>query len=238
MIYIEGSTLEEKCDPAQDCALLIGMHGETDGTEAHARLRVLDGINQLKASKPVQHTHCGIGNFTYFWFYSDAAATSNETWQHTVALGVETLGADFDLYVTVMDGRYPTETDYDFKSTNRGADVVFISPELPLLSHSSVNSYNPAASGMLIMVGVRAMQDEEADFSLFVNGPELFDFDVKEIIAHDTLTIPVPSNSNHTKTNPYRMVFKWYNWGHTNFKVNLRTIGGSFRIYLNSLSET
>ena len=119
----------------------------------------------------MQHTHCGVGNFTYFWFYSDGAKKLNNTWQHTVALGVETIGADFDLYVTVMDGRYPTENDYDFKSTNKGADVVFITPESPILAHSTENSYDPAASGLLIMVGVRALQNEEADFSLYVNGP-------------------------------------------------------------------
>lgn len=151
---------------------------------------------------------------------------------------METLGADFDLYVSVMDGRYPTENDFDYKSTNKGADVVFISPDDSILSHSTTNSYDPAASGLIIIVGVRAMQNEEANFSLFVNGPEPFDYEVREIIAHETLTIPVKGNSNHTKANPYRMVFKWYNWGHSNFKVNLRTIGGSFRVYLNSMSET
>ena len=146
-----------------------------------------------------------------------------------MALGIETKGADFDLYVTVLDGRYPTETDYDFSSTNMGADIVFITSE----------QTTKAASGLLVMVGVRALQDEEADFSLFVNGPKPFEMgQVREIINHDTLTVPVKGNSNVTKENPHRIVFKWYNWGHTNFKVDLRTIGGPYRVYLNSLSET
>ena len=66
---------------------------------------------------PIQLSHKGEGNFTYFWFYSDAAKTMEETWQNTVALAVETMDADFDFYVTIMDGCYPTETDYDFKSS-------------------------------------------------------------------------------------------------------------------------
>lgn len=45
---------------------------------------------------------------------------------------METKGADFDLYVSVMDGRFPTDLDYDFKSTNKGADVVFLTSDDPL----------------------------------------------------------------------------------------------------------
>mmetsp|Transcript_45464 Transcript_45464/g.60325 ORF Transcript_45464/g.60325 Transcript_45464/m.60325 type:complete len:166 (+) Transcript_45464:2507-3004(+) len=161
----------------------------------------------------------------------------NETWQHTVALAVDTLDTDFDLYVTVMDGRYPTEKDYDFKSTNKGADVVFLSPDEPILSHQSKNSWNPKA-GLLVVVGVQALSDEEGVFTLFYNGPNKFDYEIKEITAHDKLTIPVKGESNVNAANPKRMVFKWYNWGHTNFRISLRTIGGSFRIYMNSLSET
>lgn len=56
-----------------------------------------------------------------------------DEWQHTIALGIKTeFGADFDLYVSVMDGRYPTDNDYDFKSTNYGADSIFISSENPM----------------------------------------------------------------------------------------------------------
>jgi len=48
-------------------------------------------------------------------------------------MGIKTYGADFDLYVTVMDGRFPTEDDYDYKSTNLGADSILISSEDAIL---------------------------------------------------------------------------------------------------------
>ena len=52
----------------------------------------------------------------YYWFYSKGAMTLTN-WQHTIASGIRTSRADFDLYVSVMDGRYPTVDDYDYKST-------------------------------------------------------------------------------------------------------------------------
>ena len=160
-----------------------------------------------------------------------------ETWQHTVALAVETMDADFDLYVTVMDGRYPTETDYDFKSTNRGADVIFLSPDEPSLSFNNPDSWNPEV-GLLVVVGVKAVSEKEAVFTLFYTGPEKYNHTVQEITSHDKVTIPVRGDNTTTKENPKHLVFKWYNWGHTNFRISLRTIGGSFKIYMNSLSET
>jgi len=60
------------------------------------------------------------------------AAETQAYWQHTLAMGIKTTGADFDLYVSVMDGRYPTDTDYDFSSTNYGADSIFLSSKDPM----------------------------------------------------------------------------------------------------------
>ena len=73
-------------------------------------------------------------------------------------------GADLDLYVTVMDGRYPTENDYDFKSTNLGADSIFLSSDDPIFEHNSPESWDPV-TGMVVVVGVRALREDEAEFS-------------------------------------------------------------------------
>lgn len=94
-----------------------------------------------------------------------------DEWQHTIALGIKTeFGADFDLYVSVMDGRYPTDNDYDFKSTNYGADSIFISSENPMFQNSNSESWDPSV-GMVVVVGVKSLQDSSADFSLVMNGP-------------------------------------------------------------------
>ena len=47
-------------------------------------------------------------------------------------MGIKTADADFDLYVSVMDGRYPTETDFDFRSTNFGADSIQLDSDDPM----------------------------------------------------------------------------------------------------------
>lgn len=60
------------------------------------------------------------------------AAETKAYWQHTIAMGIKTADADFDLYVSVMDGRYPTETDYDFRSTNFGADSIQLDSDDPM----------------------------------------------------------------------------------------------------------
>ena len=60
------------------------------------------------------------------------AVETQTYWQHTIAMGIKTQDADFDLYVSVMDGRYPTDTDFDFSSTNYGADSIFLSSSDPM----------------------------------------------------------------------------------------------------------
>ena len=71
-------------------------------------------------------------------------------------MGVTTYGADFDLYVSVMDGRYPTEDDYDYKSTNLGADSILISSEDALLQHTNEDSWD-AKKGMVVVIGVKSL---------------------------------------------------------------------------------
>jgi len=235
-IAISANELQEACSDGDNCALLLGILGESEGGDTLARLRVFDGVNKLYADRPISLTHSGTGNLTYFWIYSDAAKTG-ATWQFTIALGIETLGADFDLYVSVMDGRYPTADDYDFKSTNKGADAIFLHSDLPMFQHANPNSWNPAV-GMVIVVGVRALQDEDAAFSLLYNGPKPFYYQIKELTASTTSTNSIKGNSTNSAENPLRVLYKFYNFGQNNFKVTFKAVGGRYRVYLNSLGET
>jgi hypothetical protein len=61
------------------------------------------------------------------------------------------LESDPDLYVSVMDGRRPTETDYDFKSTLSGADSVTIASNDTFWQN---NGWNTSA-GVTVVVGVK-----------------------------------------------------------------------------------
>ena len=96
-------------------------------------------------------------------------------------MGIKTAaGADFDLYVSIMDGRYPTQDDYDFKSTNFGADSIFLSSDNPMFQHTNPDSWDPSV-GMVVVVGVQALQDTEAEFSLYMNGPNNVEYDVTDM---------------------------------------------------------
>lgn len=95
------------------------------------RVRAFNSTNKLEAFTPIQDSIEYSGSFKYYWFLSTAAAESSDPasvyWQHQIAVGIKDLGADVDMYVSVMDGRFPVEEDYDFYSANQGPDMVTIS---------------------------------------------------------------------------------------------------------------
>jgi len=95
---------------------------------------VFHGTNKLTAFEPLYDATFTAGEWKYYWYVStqamdleDLTDSFKSYWQNEIGLGIKTVGADVDLYVTVMDGRYPTEHDYDFKSTNQGSDWVTLS---------------------------------------------------------------------------------------------------------------
>lgn len=166
-----------------DCSLQISLTGTDEELDATMRLRVFNGTNKLYPEKPVHGSHKGKGAFKYYWFLSTGAMEAAETqayWQHTIAMGIKTKDADFDLYVSVMDGRYPTDSDYDYSSTNFGADSIFLSSDDPMFQRSNPHSWNPAV-GMVVVVGVKSLQDEEAEFSLVMNGPNVVNYEITEL---------------------------------------------------------
>ena len=165
------------------CALQISVLGQAEEHDAIARLKVFESTNRLESERPVLGTLGGEGSFKYYWFVSYGARDAEDEltfWQNTISLGVKTKGADFDLFVSVMDARYPVENDYDFKSTNFGADTVYLSSEDPVFGNSNSDSWDPSY-GMVVVVGVQALQDYEAEFSLIYNGPSAPDFAPKEL---------------------------------------------------------
>lgn len=75
------------------------------------------------------------------------------------------LESDPDLYVSVMDGRRPTETDYDFKSTLSGADSVTIASNDTFWQN---NGWNTSA-GVTVVVGVK--QEKKGEYTLHLTSP-------------------------------------------------------------------
>ena len=91
---------------------------------------------------------------------------------------------------------------------------------------------------MVVVVGVKALQDEEAEFSLVMNGPRYPEYEIREMQTGLAELFEVLPDETRSPENPYVQVFKWYNWGHGNFKTEVKTLNGSANVYMNHISET
>ena len=240
MIEVSQAEVKKGCNvTAGNCALMISIRGESK-VEAYARLRVFTGANKLRFEKPIIDKLAGKGNFKYYWFLSTGAKNAAKTkayWQHMIALGIKTSGADFDLYVTVMDGRYPVENDFDFSSTNYGADSIQLSSNNPIFMKTNPDSWDPTV-GMVVVVGVKSLQDSEAQFSLVVNGPNVPEYNSTQIGINSPQIFSVKSDSKRSVQNPHINILKWYNWGHGNFKLEVKALKGPATFYISTLSES
>lgn len=91
-------------------------------------------------------------------------------WEYVIAASVE--GAtgqplqDVDLFVSVLDARYPTSEDFDFKSDNLGADDIYIRSTDEFWAKTGYNK----ASGIVFVVGVKALTDN-VNYTLIMAGP-------------------------------------------------------------------
>lgn len=93
-----------------DCTLMFKVSGMSADLTSFFRIKVFNGTNKLEPGKPVAANLENKGDMQYFWFVSTAALNKNTAeWGYDIALGIQSLNSDADLYVTVMDGRYPTE---------------------------------------------------------------------------------------------------------------------------------
>jgi hypothetical protein len=64
-----------------------------------------------------------------------------------------------------MDGRYPTATDYDFKSTLTGADSITIASNDTFWQNHGWNT----SAGVTVVVGVK--QQKKGDYVLLLSSP-------------------------------------------------------------------
>jgi hypothetical protein len=94
---------------------------------SYFRLKVFNSTNKVIPYTPIQSQIRQKGQWQYYWFVTTAANTTAKSWNFDIAIGIRSLGGDADLYVSVMDGRYPTESDYDYMSDMIGTDRIRIS---------------------------------------------------------------------------------------------------------------
>ena len=122
-----------------------------------------------------------------------------------------------DLFVSVIDARYPTSEDYDYSSTNLGPDSVIIRPNDTFWANSGYNT----SYGVVFVIGVKALTSN-ANYSLMMTGPSRYQVNYQylnstwQIVTYTpsvTKGVVLPANQVH--------VYKWYNWGGRNFKLNI-----------------
>ena len=81
------------------------------------------------------------------------------------------------------------------------------------------------------------MQDELAEFSLVMNGPNRVVYEIIELTTNLAELKAVPADDKRSESNTYVKVYKWYNWGHRDFNIAVKALNGAANFYLNRISE-
>ena len=234
---MEGSRLSKECHASSSCVLVFLVYGQSD-FESRYRIRVLRGTNKLYEGNAIFDT-VNAGDFKYYWFISLGGlfASRDPTWQHNIGVGVKTPGADVDMYVSVYDGRNPTIHDNDFSSTNFGADAVILKASDLVFQHTNPDALK-VNQGLVVVVGIHNSGSSTAQFSLVER--QGFDHltDVEDLITNDSRTVTLSANRQRTAANPETKVFRWYNWEHGNFNIQVRAIQGKANFYVNFVGES
>ena len=106
---------------------MVGILGLTPNITTNFRMIVQKQYNKLYSNNPVAGFLSDIGDYDYYWFVCNVSAINPQAyWEYTISASVDANGQDVDLFVSVLDGRFPVSEDYDFASTNLGPDDVYI----------------------------------------------------------------------------------------------------------------
>lgn len=82
----------------------------------------------------------------------------------------------------------------------------------------------------MFIVGVKALTDN-ASYSLIMTGPKRFNVTIFDL---NTTTIQTRTFYNNSLT-PH--VYKWFNWGHRDFRVQVDGLVGNVYMFVNSMDE-
>lgn len=125
----------------------------------------------------------------------------------------------------MIDARRPSSEDFDFKSDNKGADVITVrSTDAFWAQNGYYKEY-----GIVFVVGVKALTDN-AQYSLMMTGPQRYEVNYTAMTPNvwypRELTI---KNSSH--------VYRFMNWGHRDFKISIDIISENITAHLNIYSD-
>lgn len=171
IIEICPKTYEFMCGVNTSCVLMIAVIGNTPNSISNFRLTAYTQKNKIYEKNPIKGSITKAGQYNYYWFSSNASFIDPSSyWEHVVATSIDNAGGDVDLYVSVMDARYPTSEDYDFKSDNMGPDDVAIRSTDEIWTKSGYNKIY----GIIFVVGVKALTDN-VNYTLIMTGPRRYE---------------------------------------------------------------
>ena len=130
------------------------------------RIKFFTGGNKLYENYPIFDTIYP-DEYKYYWFVSVQGIPAFNTgdWAHYLGVGIKTIDADVDMYVSVFDGRMPTKEDHDFKSTKLGADVIKLDSTDPYFQRDNTAALHPE-DGLVVVVGIYNPSDINVKFSV------------------------------------------------------------------------
>lgn len=223
-----SQVVQNRCN-STSCVLVIGVVGATRNKKSRFRLKVFTQGNKLYDRNPIVDTIAQSGKYKYYWFTSNSSFVNpRAAWSYQITTAPTLLGKDVDLYVSILDGRYPVAEDFDFASESMGADSVFINSTNSFFDDTGYNRSN----GILFVVGVRALSDN-VTFTLQMAGPN------QTNIQMTTLTTGLFQNGviRGNVANNNTVYYKWYNWGQKDFRFNIEVSAGNVSVFLNYISE-
>ena len=93
------------------------------------------------------------------------------------------------------------------------------------------NGYNKA-QGIVFVVGVKALTDN-AQYTLFMTGPSRYEMNYT--VLQNAWVSRSFAVGNNDRNNFH--LYRWFNWGQRDFKINVDIIEGAVQVYMNSYSE-
>jgi hypothetical protein len=156
IIEICEEAIKSWCDfkDYPECSIKFRIDVASNDATSFYRMKVFNGTNKMEHDKPVASYLDQAYDVEYYWFVSKAAMQSGLPWHYDIGLGIRR--GDADLYVSVMDGRYPTENDFDYHSDMIGTDFIRISSTDSIFAGSPSPHHWDANSGVMIVIAVIA----------------------------------------------------------------------------------
>lgn len=211
---------------------MIGVVGLTQQYASNFRITVYNQNNKIYDRSPIKGSLTNAGDYDYYWFTSNSSYVDPTfNWEYAITANIDgtNMTADVDLFVSVVDARYPTSEDYDFKSDNMGADDVYIRSSDDFWTKSGYNKM----VGIVFVVGVKAMTPN-VKYTLMMTGPTRLEYN------YTTLTTKWVQKSFTMKeinAGANTAVYRWYNWGQKDFKIGVDVTDGAVNAYMNFYSE-